>query len=219
MRSSEGEEGTRNSGCGRFLHDLPQQFHNLLKELFPTLSLSEVRNYISSSLCLCLVFVLQVLLLPSFHFWNSVLFFRFWVKKWKYLKISFVGFKKQLILIILYGKKAIIKKLFSIAKDFFLLCYSCLLSMVVEMMCCWWFQGIIIILSLSFLSYSIIYYLCLCLGFWCHFVICHYFTQFVKVYWTTIYLHFISLISSYTLFGLRREFVRREGNEFVRIRK
>jgi len=50
MRSSEGRETTRNCGCGRFLHDLPQQLHNLLSELFPTLSLSEVRNYISSSL-------------------------------------------------------------------------------------------------------------------------------------------------------------------------
>ncbi|CAJ1811350.1 unnamed protein product [Sphenostylis stenocarpa] len=53
MRSREGGEGTRNCGCGRFLHDLRQQLHNL-KELLPTLSLSEVRNnYISSSLCMC----------------------------------------------------------------------------------------------------------------------------------------------------------------------
>jgi len=62
MRSTEGGdgEGKRNSGCsGRFIQGLHQHLHQLLKALFPTLSLSEVRNYISSFLCV--VFVLKVL--------------------------------------------------------------------------------------------------------------------------------------------------------------
>ncbi|BAT83919.1 hypothetical protein VIGAN_04116100 [Vigna angularis var. angularis] len=64
MRSSEeGREGTRNCCCGRFFHDLPQQLHNLLKELFPTLSLSEVKEEFKSLANIaCPIMVTNVLL-------------------------------------------------------------------------------------------------------------------------------------------------------------
>ncbi|KAL3001222.1 hypothetical protein AAZX31_09G253900 [Glycine max] len=51
MRSTEGGdgEGKRNSGCsGRFIQGLHQHLHQLLKALFPTLSLSEVKEELKS---------------------------------------------------------------------------------------------------------------------------------------------------------------------------